>query len=84
MTMNGVFHQTGVCAFLIQYGGQLLQDYEDTKAEFPWLQLEEENLDTYAKMPPPDTLHSKDPRMSLAPGDPKILVREVPIITERF
>ena len=62
--------------FLLQYGNQLLQDYEDTKAEFPWLQLEEENLDTYAKMPAPDTIRGKDPRMSTAPGDPKILVRE--------
>lgn len=58
---------------LAKYGNQLLQDYEDTKAEFPWLQLEEENLDTYAKVSPPDSLWSKDPRMSAIPGDPKIL-----------
>ena len=29
----------------LQFGIQLQQDYEDTKAEMPWLQLEDDNLD---------------------------------------
>lgn len=36
----------------VQHSVRLQQDYEDTKAEMPWLQLEEENLDE-AKSPPP-------------------------------
>ena len=34
-----------MCHLPVQYSVQLQQDYEDTKAEMPWLQLEEESLD---------------------------------------
>lgn len=30
---------------VLQYGEQLQNNYEDTKAEMPWLQLEDDNLD---------------------------------------
>lgn len=35
-----------------QHGIQLQQNYEDMKAEMPWLQLEDENLDILAKNVP--------------------------------
>ena len=34
---------------LPQHGVQLKQNYEDTKAEMPWLQLEDDNLDLVVK-----------------------------------
>lgn len=44
----------------MQHSTQLQQDYEDTKAEMPWLQLEEENLDE-VKSPPPANVKTRKP-----------------------
>ena len=42
----------------MQHSVQLQQDYEDTKAEMPWLQLEEENLDE-VKSPLPASVKTR-------------------------
>lgn len=46
----------------MQHSVQLQQDYEDTKAEMPWLQLEEENLDE-VKSSPPAAVKAKKPEV---------------------
>ena len=57
--------------FHIQHSVQLQQDYEDTKAEMPWLQLEEENLDE-VKSSPPAAVKAKKPEIE----QPATTVRE--------
>ena len=54
-----------------QHSLQLQQDYEDTKAEMPWLQLEEENLDE-VKSSPPAAVKARKPETE----QPTTLVRE--------
>ena len=57
--------------FHIQHSVQLQEDYEDTKAEMPWLQLEEENLDE-VKSSPPAAVKAKKPEIE----QPTTTVRE--------
>ena len=47
-----LFPLSSLLPHLPQHGIQLQQNYEDMKAEMPWLQLEDENLDILAKNVP--------------------------------
>ena len=51
----------------IQHGIQLKQNYEDTKSEMPWLQLEDDNLDLVAK-PDVKTVVKGSSSSSLSPS----------------
>ena len=58
-----------------QHGVQLQQNYEDMKAEMPWLQLEDENLDILAKNVPKSK--PRESKISATDGEPVIMLVSV-------
>ena len=63
---------------ILQHGAQLRQDYEDTKADLPWLQLEEENLDQISVSSSSDSYVPRSRDAYVAESSLRLTVRYLP------